>query len=96
MQVVERVVDGLLVHRHHLRALVLVLLRDGVLEQLQRLVDGQHAREAVERRLHDAVDALAQSRVGGELRRVDRVELQVLLGDLGAHVRRDVVLQVLD
>ena len=96
LQALQRLVDRVVVLVDHQRALVLVLHVDRVLEQDDRLVDRQHAGQRVECRLHDHVDALAEPDRLRERRRVDVVELELLLRDRLLDVRRQFRLHLLD
>ena len=81
-------VDRLDVHVHHCLPLDLVRVAHRLLEEVQRLLERQDARQAEERRLHHRVDALPKPSGVRDSRGVDRPELRTLAAELPLHPRR--------
>jgi len=69
------------VHLHDLLALLSVGLHDCFLEACDCLINGNYAGQLEEDRLHDHVDPSAEANLTSQLYGVDRVELEMLLGD---------------
>ena len=97
VQVLHRRGEGVLVALHDLRGLLPVQPVDRAFELLARHVGRQDAGQVEEGSLHDLVDALRrQTHRGGDLVRVDRIELHLLLRDGAAEEGRKVLLELLD
>lgn len=72
----------------HRGALLGVGLLNALLQQLDGLVDGQHARQLEEHGLHDHVDVLAQADLVSGSAGVDDVKLRLQLGQLTLDLRK--------
>ena len=94
-QLLSSLLHGGDVHVHHRLTLLRVALADVVGDQLRRLGLGKHLRQLEEDRLHHHVDALTQTHLLRHRRRVDHVQLRVLLRQLTLQRRRQVLLQLL-
>ncbi|CDC68726.1 putative uncharacterized protein [Oscillibacter sp. CAG:155] len=82
-------VDGLVVHIHHVLALLQVGVRGGVLHVLDGICLRQNLGQREEGRLQDGVGALAHTDLGSQVDGVDGVNLDVVLGNvtLGSSVQ---------
>ena len=89
-------VDGLVVHIHHVLALLQVGVGGGVLHVADGLGLGHHLGQGEEGGLQDGVGALAHADLGGQVDGVDGVDLDVVLGDValghGGHVLVDLLI----
>ena len=81
-------VDGRIVHVDDVLALHAVGLLDGLLHLVDSLVERDDVGDLEERRLHDRVGTRAQPELGGDLRGVDDIEIDLVLGQIGFHVVR--------
>ena len=88
---VERPVDRLDVALDDGLAALAVRLAGRLLDRVHGLVEREHAREGEEARLQHGVDATAETGVAGDPGGVDDEQPQALLPDLPAHVRRQVL-----
>ena len=79
-------IHGRIVHVHDVLALLAVGLEDGVLHLLHGLLERNDVRDLEECRLHDRVGARAQAELGGDLRGVDDVEVDLVLREEDLHV----------
>ncbi len=80
-------VHGRIVHVDDILALLAVGLLDRLLHLLDGLVERNDVGDLEERRLHDRVGARTQSQLGGDLRGVDDIEVDLVLGEVSLHVR---------
>ena len=87
-------VDGLVVHVHHVLALLQVGVGGGVLHILDGLGLGHHLGQGEEGGLQDGVGPLAHADLGGQVDGVDGVQLDVVLGDIPLGGGGQVVLQL--
>ena len=83
------------VHVHDVLPLFTEQLLDLVFQVGDGLFNRDHVGGLKKSGLHDHVDPAPQSRLAGDLHRVDGVEGQFLLGDDPAHVRRQLVLHLI-
>ena len=84
-------IDSREVLRHDCFAALAVGLLDRLLDLLDRLILGQHARDGKEAGLHDGVHARTHAGVASHLAAVDDVEGNLLLDDLVLNGLRQVV-----
>ena len=75
-------VDGLVVHIHHVLALLQVGVGGGVLHVADGLALGHDLGQLEEGGLEDGVGALAHADLDGQVDGVDGVDLDVVLGDV--------------
>ena len=87
-------VDGLVVHIHHVLALLQVGMSGGVLHVLDGLLLGHDLGQGEEGRLKDGVGALAHADAGSQVDSVQSVDLDVVGGDVALGLGRHVLLQI--
>ncbi len=90
-QLAEGAVDGGEVAFDDASPTLAVLLLDRVLDPRNDLIDGQHAGEVEEARLHDRVDPRSETDLLGHPVRVDDEQLQVLVDQLLLHLDRQLI-----
>ena len=88
-------VDGLVVHIHHVLALLQVGVGGGVLHVADGLRLGHDLGQLEEGGLEDGVGALAHADLDGQVDGVDGVDLDVVLGDVALGHGGHVVIQLL-
>ena len=91
VHVVERLIDGGVVHVDHVMALDGVGSPDRRLDPRDRIVTRDDIGDGEIAGLHDGVDAPPHARIHRHLLRVDDVDLQVLLDDLLLHDLRQLI-----
>ena len=74
------------VHVDDILALLAVRLQDGVLHLLDSLLERNHIGDLEECRLHDGVGTRSQTQLGCDLRSVDDIEVDIVLGHVDLHV----------
>ncbi len=79
-------IDGRIVHIDDVLALLAVGLLDRFLHLLDGLLERNHVRDFEECRLHDGVRTRTQTQLGGDLRGVDDIEVDLVLGQENLHV----------
>ena len=79
-------IDSGVVHAYDLLAFFAVSLVDRFLHLLDGFVERNHVRDLEEGTLHNRIRAAAQSEVHRDLRRVDDVEVDLVLGQVFLHV----------
>ena len=79
-------IDGRIVHVDDVLALLSVGFEDGLLHLLDSLVERDDVGDLEERRLHDGVRTRTQTQFGGDLRGVDDIEVDLVLGEEDLHV----------
>ena len=79
-------IDSGVVHAYDLLAFFAVSLVDRFLHLLDGFVERNHVRDLEEGTLHNRVRAAAQSEIHRDLRRVDDVEVDLVLGQVFLHV----------
>ena len=79
-------VDGRIVHVDDVLALLAVGFQDGMLHLVDSLVERDDVGDLEECRLHDGIRTRTQSELGGDLRGVDDIEIDLVLGQIGFHM----------
>ena len=95
VQGLDALVDGAVVHVDDVLALAAVRGDDGFLEVRHSRLDRDDVRELEERGLHDHVEAAAEAEALGNRHSVDRVELDLVLGDVALHGCRQMLRELL-
>ena len=95
VQGLDALVDGAVVHVDDVLALAAVRGHDGFLEVGHGCLDRDDVRKFEERGLHDHVEAAAEAEALGDGYSVDRVELDLVLGDVALHGCRQVLRELL-
>ena len=79
-------IDGRIVHIDDVLALLAVALIDRFLHLLDGLLERNHVRDFEECRLHDRIGARTESQLRRDLRSVDDIEIDLVLGQENLHV----------
>ena len=79
-------VDGRIVHVDDVLALLAVGFQDGMLHLVDSLVERDDVGDLEECRLHDGIRTRTQPELGGDLRGVDDIEIDLVLGQIGFHM----------
>ena len=95
VQGLDALVDGAVVHVDDVLALAAVRGHDGFLEVGHGRLDRDDVRKFEERGLHDHVEAAAEAEALSNRHSVDRVELDLVLGDVALHGCRQVLREFL-